>query len=103
MVVAKQSNGGRAVERFWLMATKYNVAIHPVVALNYFFMRLTTGSTECFDQKEINILKTLRRQWEEVFNSTTSTAEVFLCRVLYAEPVKEKSRRIFVNQILEFV
>ena len=95
-------NGGRAVERFWLTATKYNVAIHPMVTLNYFLMRLTTGSIKCFDQKEIYTLKTLQRRWKEIFNSPDGAAEIFLCRVFYAEPSKEKSHRISLNQILEF-
>lgn len=96
-------NGGRAVERFWLTATKYNVAIHPFTALSYFFMRLKTGLTECFDAKEIQTLKALRKRWEEIFNSTPDAVEIFLCKISYSERSQESSRRLAVSDVLEFI
>ncbi|MEP7141805.1 MAG: Rv1355c family protein [Ferruginibacter sp.] len=94
--------GGRAVERFWLTATKCNLAIHPFAALIYFFMRLGMDATTCFDEKEIQELKNLRRQWEEIFGPSGEVAEMFLCRVFYSERSKENSGRLPLSKMLEF-
>lgn len=94
-------NGGIAVERFWLTATKHNIAVHPFAALCYFFMRLEINSIDFFSQSEIRTLKALRERWQEIFETPKGYAEIFMAKLSYA-PRAEMSQRISVNDVLEF-
>ncbi|MCC6279951.1 MAG: Rv1355c family protein [Saprospiraceae bacterium] len=95
-------NGGRALERFWLTATKNRIAVHPMVPLCYFFMRLRNETDDCFDRKELLTLNKLRGLWNDIFPAPRGDAEVFMLRLFYADPVQDMSQRIPVEQVLTF-
>jgi len=92
--------GGISVERFWLTATKYQVAVHPFVALCYFFTRLEISSLDFFSSSEIKKLKSLRVQWTEVLNISHDDAELFFAKLSYSPPA-DMSQRIPVQQVLD--
>ncbi len=94
--------GGRAMERFWLAATNLNLAIHPLISPLYLFSRLIHGRGEGLDMKNIEELKVLRKQFEEVSNSDDASAEVFLAKISFASEPELKAHRIPVEKILFF-
>jgi ThiF family len=94
-------NGGIAVERFWLTATKYKIAIHPFAALCYFFIRLETNSVDFFSQSELDKLRSLRKKWNDILKTPPGSADLFFAKLSYA-PEAEMSQRIDVKNVLEF-
>jgi len=94
-------NGGLALERFWLSATESKLAVHPFVALCYFFMRVETNTVSFFSKQEIETLKDLRKRWRDVLGTPEGAAEIFFCKLSYAPPAA-MSQRIPLEEVLVF-
>ena len=92
-------NGGRAMERVWLEATKNNLNIHPLTALTYVFTRLTHGKGERMNEKMIDTITELRIKHEELFN-TKGEVEVFFFRVFKGKKPVKRSLRKSLNKVL---
>jgi hypothetical protein len=93
-------NGGRALERMWLVATERNIAVHPMATLPYFFARLIRGSGCGFDQRTIEELSGLRARYEAIFPLAPSSAEILLFRVGFADTTGRRSLRRSVDEVL---
>jgi molybdopterin/thiamine biosynthesis adenylyltransferase len=86
-------NGGRALERVWLEASKNNLNIHPISGLTYVFTRLLHGDAENMNDKMIKTISKLREEHEELFK-TEDEVEVFLFRIFKGnKPVKRSLRK----------
>ena len=93
-------NGGRAVQRQWLMSTKLGYAYHPMVVPLYLFYRLVFGNGEDLNEATISELKSLRKQFMKLFPGEEKRGEILLFRIFKAENVTIKSPRLNLNEIL---
>jgi nitroreductase len=92
--------GGRSMERFWLEATRLNIAVHPVISPLYIFPRVLKGNGEALTEENINELKGLRKKFLEITGIEDNGAEVFLAKVAIAEEPSLKSFRLPIEQTL---
>ena len=60
-------NGGRAVQRQWLMATKLGYAYHPMVVPLYLFYRVIFGKGEGLNETTFAEIQILRQVFMELF------------------------------------
>lgn len=95
--------GGRAVERLWLSATELGLAFHPMTTLPYLFARLLRGGGAGLDEATQAELRTLRRDYEKLFNVAETRGEIMLFRVSQAAATEARSRRRRVDEVLVFI
>ena len=93
-------NGGRAMQRQWLKTTQLGYAYHPMVIPLYLFYRLILGDGEGLQEKEIEEIKELRKQFMEVFPGDENRSEVLLFRIFKADGVQKRSPRLPASEIL---
>jgi hypothetical protein len=93
-------NGGRAVQRLWLSATKFNLALHPLIAPLYFFPRILYGNGEELSIPVVNQLKALRKKFLSIAPVKDGMGEIFLFRVAIAEEPEIRSLRLPIENIL---
>ena len=96
-------NGGRAVERGWLAATRCNIACHPQTSIAYFFARLLRGGGEGFPPAMVDILRALRARYEKLFELEVGMAEVLLVRLSITDAPSVRSLRRRVDEVLRIV
>ncbi len=94
--------GGRAMERFWLEATNFKLAIHPVISPLYLFSRILHGDNEGLSEKNILELEQLRQQFNEITGSGNDDSEVFLAKIAIAPEPSLKAQRLAIEDILVF-
>lgn len=93
-------NGGRAMQRQWLAATKLGYAYHPMVVPLYLFYRLTAGHGEGLTEREINEVQQMRLRFIELFPGEENRGEILLFRVFKAENITTRSPRLGLDEIL---
>jgi hypothetical protein len=96
-------NGGRALQRMWLVATEQNIAIHPMTVLPYFLAVICRGNGRGLSDYTIAGLRRVLPEYRELFPIGPLTAEVLLFRVSRADSVEVRSLRRQVEQVLRFV
>ncbi len=96
-------NGGRALQRLWLKATQLNVALHPLIAPLYLFPRILYGEGEGLTDNMIKELYLLRKRFEKIFNCSEKRNEIFLFRIFPDSPVKTRSLRRKIDDILTII
>jgi molybdopterin/thiamine biosynthesis adenylyltransferase len=92
--------GGRAMERFWLEATRLNLAVHPVISPFYLFSRILHGNGEGLSPRVKQELTTLRKRFDELAHLGDQRAEVFFTKIAIAEEPAIKSYRLPLEQVL---
>lgn len=92
--------GGRAMERFWLLATDLGIAVHPVISPFYLFSRLLHGNGEGLPQRTITELTALRKRFDEIAQLGNNRAEVFFTKIAIAPDQELKSHRLPVQKVL---
>jgi molybdopterin/thiamine biosynthesis adenylyltransferase len=92
--------GGMAIQRVWLLATKLGLAFHPMSALPYLFARLEDGGGAGFDDQEKRELSDLRGRYQEVLELSGPLVEVMLFRLTIASAPTARSLRRTVGEIL---
>lgn len=95
-------DGGRAVQRAWLTATRRGIAFQPMTVLPYLFARLLRGGGAGLDEAEIATLRGVRERYLRLFDLTDTTGEIMLFRVALADAPSERSLRRPVAEVLEF-
>ena len=93
-------DGGRAMERFWLAATHYGIAVHPLISPFYLFQRITKGNGEGLDPKSILELKELREEFLNLTQTGSDQTGVFLAKVGIAPAPVVKSQRLPLENVL---
>lgn len=97
-------NGGRAVQRAWLEATKQRVAFQPLSVVTYMFSRLFNFEEERFMQPSmVAELKQLRSRYLTLFPIAPGMGEIFLFRLGVEEVPQVRSLRRYVDDVLFFV
>jgi molybdopterin/thiamine biosynthesis adenylyltransferase/nitroreductase len=85
--------GGRSMERLWLAATNFGLAVHPLISPLYLFPRVVYGNGEGLDPKFVPVLRDLRKKFCEITAIGDDHAEVFLAKIAVApEPVLKSFR-----------
>jgi len=91
--------GGRALERVWLEATRNELNMHPISGLTYIFTRLNHGNAEGMPPKMIKAITELRKEHEQLFDSNNEI-EVFFFRVFKGNKQKKRSLRKSLDEVL---
>lgn len=92
--------GGRALERFWLAATREHLAVHPLISPFYLFPRVVYGGGEGLDQRTFAELSRLRVRFKKLTGLEDGGAEVFLVKVAVAPEPELKAFRLPLQDIL---
>ncbi|MDJ0840348.1 MAG: Rv1355c family protein [Acidobacteriota bacterium] len=98
-------NGGRAVERAWLAATREGLAVQPMAVLPYLFARLSGSDGAGLDEDLRAGLLSLRPRFERLFGLVPEEprGEMFLFRIAHAEPPSRRSLRRPLEDVLRFL
>ncbi len=94
--------GGRAMQRMWLMATRYNISIQPILASVLHFARLNHGAADTMPQFMRDEFSKLYDRFAAVFPEANGREYVFLFRLCIAERSPIKSYRLPVEKTLVF-
>ena len=92
--------GGRSMERMWLAATNFGLAIHPLISPLYLFPRVVYGNGEGLDSKFVPVLKDLRKKFCELTAIEEGSSEVFLAKIAVAPDPELKSFRLSLEKTL---
>ncbi|GAB3349860.1 Rv1355c family protein [Arachidicoccus ginsenosidivorans] len=92
--------GGRAMERFWLDATRLNIAIHPLISPLYLFSRLINGQGEGLDPAFIEQLGRQHKRFLEITGIDVYEMGVFLAKMAIAPEPTIKSLRLPLKETL---
>jgi molybdopterin/thiamine biosynthesis adenylyltransferase len=92
--------GGRAMERFWLAATNFNIAVHPLISPFYLFPRITHSNGEGLDRKSILELTKLREEFVTLTKIDDNRAEIFLTKIAIAPEPLLKTQRLPIEKVL---
>ena len=95
-------NGGRAIQRAWLMATQLHVAFQPLTSLIYLFARVVRGNGVGLPDEMIGELGALRARYRKLFAVNDHTGEILLFRLSTAEAPSARSLRRPVSDVLDF-
>ena len=91
---------GRAVQRMWLVATRDDVAVHPMATLPYFFARLVRGGGKGLDNTTLTELRALRPRYERLFRLGPTTGEALLFCLGFGDGEPIPSRRRALDDVL---
>lgn len=92
--------GGRALERVWLTATRHGVAFQPITGVTFLLLRLTLGVSTGFGPAERARLERLGRALCEVFPVLADQAPAMLFRVGFAAPPSARAPRLPLEAVL---
>jgi tRNA A37 threonylcarbamoyladenosine dehydratase len=95
-------DGGRAMQRIWLEATKINLAIHPLLAPLFLFTRLTHGKGKDMPENMCKELISLRKDFIKIFPVNDNIGEIFLFKIAKGKVPEIKSLRRSVETVLTF-
>ncbi|MES2478178.1 MAG: Rv1355c family protein [Bacteroidota bacterium] len=94
--------GGRSMERFWLLATDLGFAIHPLISPLYLFPRVLHANAEGISDKDAEELIELRKEFKKIFDAKDDVAEVFITKIAVAEEPILKTLRLPIEEVLFF-
>jgi hypothetical protein len=95
-------NGGRAIQRVWLTATKLGLAFHPMTALPYLLARLTRGDGGGLTAENQQQLTELGKIFRRLLPMPEDHAEIMLFRLAKAEPPTVRSLRRGLDEVLKW-
>ncbi|MVN21239.1 Rv1355c family protein [Mucilaginibacter arboris] len=93
-------NGGRAVERAWLAATKNNISFQPLSISTFLLNRLVHQGTQAFSENTIIELTEMKKEFETLFSLKEDMGKIFLFRVFIADNSPKRSLRVPVEEVL---
>ncbi len=96
-------NGGRVLERAWLISTKLNLAFWPMTAFVYMCARLNNQYDIELDKKFRNEVLALRKKYLDIFNVDNDAGEIMLFRLSQSAPSLNKSIRHPINEVFHLI
>lgn len=93
-------NGGRAVERAWLAATKDDISFQPLSVSTFLLNRLVHQGTEVFSEHASSELTEMKKEFEKLFSLEEDMGKIFLFRVFIANNTPKRSLRVPVEEVL---
>ncbi len=94
--------GGRAVERVWLTATKEKIAFGPLSVSTFLFGRYLHDGPESFPENVAHELGELRKEFRRIFSINDNFGEILMFRIFISEPADKRSLRAPVEEVLSF-
>ncbi len=87
--------GGRALERLWLTATRMGLSFQPMTAITLFWMRWRMRQLDAFDAKQKRMLCSLWQSYHDIFDVAPDSPEghVMLFRIGFGRPVASRTLR----------
>lgn len=95
--------GGRAVQRAWLMATKLGYAFQPLSVPLFLFRRLTEGKGVGFSVQDMENLKVLKAEYSSILPQYDEKGHIFMFRLAKADEPEIKSLRRELTDILFYI
>lgn len=95
--------GGRAVQRAWLMATKLGYAFQPISVPLFLFRRITEGKGVGFSVQDMENLKMLKAEYDSILHGYDKKGHIFMFRLGKAGEPKIKSLRRKLTDILLYI
>ncbi len=95
--------GGRAVQRAWLMATKLGYAVQPLSVPLFLFRRLTEGKGVGFSVQDMENLKVLKAEYGSILPKYDEKGHIFMLRLARANEPEIKSLRRKLSDILFYI
>ena len=96
-------NGGRVAEHAWLLATKNNIAIHPVSAPLFLYYNIKYGDKKGVSENMINEIDALYRKLCILFPELEKRSGVFLFRVSNADAPTARSLRKPIDEVFNVI
>lgn len=84
---------GYTMQRLWLEATNFNLAVHPWTVLSFFVIRARYFKNTAFSKAEETILLTADKDLHRAFQIDPSLTPAFIFRLSYADPPSARSLR----------
>lgn len=91
--------GGIALQKAWLEATRLGLCFQPVTPLTFLFARFMEGAMEAFDVYETAELAAYKKRFEDLLNLSESEHPIFLFRIFKGEQAVKKSLRRNVEDV----
>ncbi len=93
---------GRIIERIWLKTTSKKLSFHPWTIVTFFIFRMLYHKGEGFSKEEINELKSIRSDLNQIFNLKNSEVPIFIFRISRAKKPSARSLRLNWKEFTEF-
>lgn len=95
--------GGRAVQRAWLMATKLGYAFQPISVPLFLFRRLIEGGGVGFSVQDMENLKVLKEEYNSILHGYDEKGHIFMIRLGKAHEPEVKSLRRKLSDIMFYI
>ena len=95
--------GGRAVQRAWLAATKLGYAFQPISVPLFLFRRITEGKGVGFSVQDMENLKVIKAEYDSILQGYDEKGHIFMFRLGKANEPKIKSLRRELTDILFYI
>lgn len=92
-------NGGRAVQRVWLNATKHHLAVQPISAPLFLHLQKQNGGSENFNNRECSEVEKCHSDLAKIFTSLEKNTGLFMFRLSHADPPGTRSLRKHINDL----
>jgi ThiF family protein len=96
------TSGGRAMQRLWLTAAKYGIAIQPMMTAPLVFERMDRNSENALPEMFREEYTRLYQQFSGLFPGLENKGKIFLFKMGFAEKSIAKSQRKPVHEVLLF-
>lgn len=93
-------DGGRALERVWLAATKAGISFQPISISTFLFNRMLFEGVEQFPERMAEELRQSRAAFEKIFSLEKGGGEIFLFKLFYTDKTIKRSLRMPVEEVL---
>lgn len=91
---------GRAIERYWLAATKESLSLQPMLAAVYPIARLRHGGAETMDSRMARSFQQIQKQLEDLFPGSKGRESIFLFRLAKVDrPLVRSFRRAWESSV----
>jgi nitroreductase len=87
--------GGRALQRIWLAATREGLDFQPMTAITLFWLRWQLGRQDAFAERQRRLLESMWPAYERLFigDADAGQGHVMLFRIGYGRPVACRTLR----------
>ena len=85
--------GGRAMERVWLEATRLGISFQPMTILTFLRVNWILGRRDIFNAKHTKLLEDIWTEYEKVFPCRDDQSQILLFRLGYGQKVKTGTLR----------
>ncbi|MBS1772401.1 MAG: Rv1355c family protein [Bacteroidetes bacterium] len=93
-------DGGRALERVWLAATKAGISFQPISISLFLFNRMMYEGIDAFPARMAEELMRSRKVYEDAFGIDKKQGEIFMFKLFYTDKTIKRSLRMPLEEVL---